>query len=134
MRVSASLVAATVVLAGSAGIVAATEVPEMVQTSVGQLIMVKFPGNPRAGYKWRLNRQQSEGLALVSVDEVGWIMAPEGSSIYFDKPSVLNVAIKGMVAGEAALAFDYYRTWGSRNRVRTSIVKVIVIPAEEAAK
>ena len=105
----------------------------MIKTSVGQLVMLKLPGNPRAGYKWQLNKEKSKGLKLVTVDQIGWIMAPEARSMFFTKASILNVGVTGLKAGEADLAFDYYRTWGTHTSVRTSIVKVIVAPQSKTA-
>lgn len=128
MRLTSLILAAGIAVTAPSAVAASQEVPKMIKTSVGKLVMLKLPGNPRAGYKWQLNKKKSKGLKLVTVDQIGWIMAPEARSMFFSKASILNVGVKGLKAGEANLAFDYYRTWGSQTSVRTSMVKVIVEP------
>ena len=134
MARSAALLAAPVIMASAFGTVSAAEVTDVLETSVGQQTMLKLPGNPRAGYRWQLNAGQSSGLNLVRVDQVGWIMAPAGRSIFFSQPSTLNVNIEGLAAGEANLTFDYFRTVGTLKKVKTSTVRVVVKPAAAKPK
>ena len=98
------------------------------ETKVGEMLFIKLPGNPKAGYKWRLNKDLSTGLDLVSVDQIGWLMAPEERSIFFPRRSVLNVFVQAKASGQANLAFDYYRRIGGRILSTTSIVRVIIKP------
>lgn len=107
---------------------------KVLETRVGQLVMLKLPGNPRAGYRWQLNTGKSSGLERVSVDQVGWIMAPEGRSMFFSTPSTLNISITGKAPGVADLVFDYFRTWGETASARSTSVKVIVAPAKTARR
>jgi predicted secreted protein len=128
MRLRSIILAVALAAAAPAAGRAEIEVPESVETSVGQMVLLKLPGNPRAGYRWLFNKEQSTGLEFVTVDPIGWIMAPEGHSIFFSDPSIMNIAIERNAAGEAAVAFDYLRTWGNVRVVRTITVKVIVQP------
>ncbi len=130
MRISSIMLAALVIFAGSIATRAATVIPETMELSVGEIVMLKLPGNRRAGYRWMLNKTLSRGLDLVTVDQVGWIMAPEAKTLFLRKTlSVLNIAVRGRAAGEADLAFDYYRFWGNRATIKTITIKVIVRPA-----
>lgn len=134
MRACRSLLAAAAIVAAAASPLTGAEAGQVHDTHVGGVFMLKLPGNPTGGYRWRLNVEQSRGLDLVDVQQVGWIMAPEAPSLFFRQNSTLNVAVRGKAAGEATLAFDYYRTWGSRAGVRTTLVLVRIKPAEIARK
>ncbi len=134
MARSATRIAALIVLVTACGPVSAAEVPDRVETRVGQRTMLKLPGNPKAGFKWRFNAKQSSGLELVRVKQVGWIMAPERTSFLFGQlPSVLNVSIEALAAGEANLAFDYFRNWSNRTWLKTSTIRVVIKPAAAPA-
>jgi len=109
----------------------AAKQPKIIQTSetkVGEMLFIKLPGNPKAGYKWRLNKDLSSGLDLVTVDQIGWLMAPKGRSMFFQTQSVLNVSVLAKASGQADLAFDYYRRIGGRTLSSTSMVRVIIKP------
>ncbi len=98
------------------------------ETKVGDVVFLKLPGNPKAGYKWRLNKDLSKGLDLVSVDQIGWLIAPKGKSMFFQSQSVLNVSVKAKASGQADLAFDYFRRISGSTFVKTSLVRVIIKP------
>lgn len=105
---------------------------DVLQTSeakVGEVVFFKLPGNPKAGYKWRLNKGLSKGLDLVSVDLIGWLIAPKGKSMFFQQQSVMNVSVRAKAFGQASLAFDYYRSSGGRVFTKTSMVQLIIKPA-----
>jgi len=128
------LITAGLVIAGSASVRAADNDPLFFKTHVGTQLMLKLPGNPKAGYKWKLSPQKSTGLALVEVDFIGWLMAPGRRSVYFRKNSIQNINIVAKAEGEAILAFEYYRTWGNRAKLRTRMVTVTIKPAKTAQK
>lgn len=134
MRHSGYFLAAALAAAAGAAPLQAAASPQIKETRVGGTLVLKLPGNPRAGYKWQLNAEQSRGLDIVDVKQIGWILAPEGRSMFFRKESILNVAVQAKSPGEASLAFDYFRTWGNRMTVRTTTVRVIVKPAETARR
>ena len=48
--------------------------------------------------------------------------------MFFQQRSVLNVSVRAKAAGQAHLAFDYYRTLGGRTYSKTSLVRVIIKP------
>lgn len=113
---------------------AAQKVPEVIQTSevtVGDISFVKLPGNPDLGYKWRVNRERSRGLDRVKVEKIGWLKAPQERALFAEARSRLNVLLTGKSAGQADVAFDYYRSFGGRIISRTSIVRVTVKPKAE---
>ncbi|GBE43367.1 chagasin family peptidase inhibitor I42 [bacterium BMS3Bbin10] len=105
-----------------------TRIIQTLETRTGEIVFLKLPGNPSVGYKWRLNKDLSKGLDLVKVDEIGWFMAQKGRSMFFQEQSMLNVAVRALSAGQADLAFDYYRRMGGRTYTRTSIVRVVIKP------
>lgn len=122
---------AMLLLVSASGSASAAENPEIILTSetkVGEVLFVKLPGNPQEGYKWRLNKELSTGLDLVSVDQIGWLMAPKVKSMFFQQQSVLNVAVRAMSSGQALLAFDYYRRYSGYTYSKTSMVRVIIKP------
>lgn len=105
--------------------------PEIINTSevsVGDIAFVKLPGNPDLGYKWRLNREMSRGLERVAVEKIGWLKQPQERSLFAKARSRLNVLLTGKSAGQADIAFDYYRYFGGRIISKTSIVRVNVKP------
>lgn len=102
--------------------------------TVGELLLLKLRGNPSAGDKWRLNEEQSKGLDLVAVDQVGWIMAPEAQSIFFQKHSILNVSVMPKAPGRAELAFDRHRTYGRHAMVNTTVIRVVIEPKKTASR
>ena len=130
MRALLAITAMLVLVSGPVTTHAANQL-KIIQTSetkVGEILFIKLPGNPKAGYKWRLNKDLSTGLDLVTVDQIGWLMAPEGRSMFFQTQSVLNVSVQAKASGQADLAFDYYRQVGGRTLSSTSMVRVIIKP------
>lgn len=111
-------------------VLAASDGAEAKEARVGQPLILKFPGNREAGYRWRLNEEKSSGLDLVEVDQVAWTIPNdnESRSIFFSSPSVLSFRVVPKAAGEADLAFDYFRTWGNKPYVRTQNVRVTISP------
>ena len=109
----------------------AQKVPEVIKTSevtVGGIAFVKLPGNPDLGYKWRVNPERSRGLERVKVEKIGWLKAPQERALFAEARSRLNVLLTGQAAGQADVAFDYYRSFGGRVISKTSIVRVTVKP------
>ena len=132
MRPTLAIIAMLLLASGSgSGSANAAEDPQIILTSetkVGEVVFVKLPGNPQEGYKWRLNKELSTGLDLVSVDQIGWLMAPKVKSMFFQQQSVLNVSVRAKASGRAHLAFDYYRRYSGYTYSKTSMVRVIIKP------
>lgn len=101
---------------------------ETVEGKVGQTLFVKLPGNPSAGYGWQLNKGRSNGLNLVEVDMLGWLLVKKGRPIFFMPQSAMNVAVHPKSPGKAELAFDYSRQLGGRTYTTTSMVRVLIHP------
>jgi predicted secreted protein len=130
MRPTLAIIAMLLLASGS-GSANAAEDPQIILTSetkVGDVVFVKLPGNPQEGYKWRLNKELSTGLDLVSVDQIGWLMAPKVKSMFYQPKSVLNVSVRARASGQADLAFDYYRKYSGYTYSKTSMVRVIIKP------
>ena len=130
MRPTLAIIAMLLLASGS-GSANASEDPQIILTSetkVGEVVFVKLPGNPQEGYKWRLNKELSKGLDLVSVDQIGWLMAPKVKSMFYQPKSVLNVSVRARASGQADLAFDYYRRYSGYTYSKTSLVRVNIKP------
>jgi predicted secreted protein len=125
------MIAAMLTFVSGPGTAIATKKIKIIQTSetkVGEVLFLKLPGNPKGGYKWRLNKELSKGLDLVAVNQIGWIMAPTEKSMFFQNQNVLNVSVRANSSGQADLAFDYYRYAGGRMISKTSMVRGIIKP------
>jgi len=126
------IVAIALLVSGPAASLCAKEVKiiQTLEAKAGGLIFLKLPGDPSVGYKWRLNKKLSKGLNLVELDQLGWLVQ-QRRSIFFPvqrAQGVQNIAVWAKAAGQADLAFDYYRRLGGRTYSRTSIVRVIISP------
>ena len=106
----------------------APRIIQTVETTAGEVVFFKLPGNPSAGYNWKLNKRLSTGLDLVKVDQLGWLLAQKGKNFFIQEQSVQNIAVWAKTSGQADLAFDYFRKMGGRRYTRTSIVRVIIKP------
>ena len=113
----------------------APQIIQTLETTAGQVVFFKLPGNPSAGYNWKLNKDLSTGLELVKVDELGWLLAQkkrsfffQTQSVFFQAQSVQNIAVWAKASGQADLAFDYFRKIAGRRYTKTSIVRVIIKP------
>ncbi len=98
------------------------------ESQVGEIVFFKLPGDPKAGYKWRFNKEFSTGSNLVDVNQLGWLMAEKGKSMFFQQQSKMNVAVRTKAAGQADLAFDYSRKLGGRTYTKTVIVRILIKP------
>ena len=132
MRRLMLIVAIALLVSGPAASLCAKEVKiiQTLEAKAGGLIFLKLPGDPSVGYKWRLNKKLSKGLNLVELDQLGWLVQ-QRRSIFFHvqrAQGVQNIAVWAKAAGQADLAFDYYRRLGGRTYSRTSIVRVIISP------
>ena len=101
---------------------------------VGQIFLLKFPGNRDGGYHWRLNEAKSTGLHLVTVKDVGWTIHGNQGSILFRKPSVMRISVLPKAPGQARLVFDYVRKWGSGSPLKTELVRLVISPESVAAR
>lgn len=126
------LIAAAIMLVLGPGAPAWAKQLKLVQTleaKTGEIVFFKLPGDPSVGYKWRLNTDLSKGLDLVTVEQIGWLIAQKGQSMFFQQEqSKLNIAVRTLAAGQVDLAFDYYRRFGGRIYTTTSVVRVIIKP------
>jgi len=109
---------------------AAVEIDPTQDARVGQMLILKFPGNRRAGYRWALNEEKSSGLDLIDVDQIAWTIPNDDNvrSMFFRNHSVLSIRLMPKATGEANLAFDYFRLWGNRPFVKTHMVRVTITP------
>jgi len=123
------IVTFAMLVSGPAASVCAKE-PKIIRTveaKAGGIMFLKLPGDPSVGYKWRLNKKLSKGLNLVEVLQLGWLVQKR-RSFFIRAQSVQNIAVRTKTAGQADLAFDYYRRMAGQTYSRTSIVRVIIEP------
>ncbi|MGE0612869.1 MAG: protease inhibitor I42 family protein [Hyphomicrobiales bacterium] len=122
------LICALALLAGPA----LAEPSDIRHARVGEVVMLKLPGNPKAGYRWQLSSANSRGLDLVKVDQLGWILSEEGRSMFFKQESLLNVAVHANAPGTADITFEYWRATAAPLLIRSTTTRV-VIAAKSAA-
>ncbi len=79
------------------------------QVSVAENLVLHLEGKPAMGFVWRLDRDRSEGLDLVTVKELGWSFAARRGSASFTKPGILRYLVVGKRPGKARLVFEYRR-------------------------
>ncbi len=79
------------------------------QTAVAENLVLHLEGKPAMGFVWRLARESSSGLNLVSVEELGWSFAAGRGSASFTKPGILRYLVVGKRPGKARLVFEYRR-------------------------
>ena len=102
---------------------------------MGKLLLLKFPGDREAGFRWRFDKERSTGLDLVTVKEIGWTIPPKRKSFFFRRqPSIMTFSVMPEAPGRADLAFEYARLWGGRLQVMTKVVRVVIRPAAVAAR
>lgn len=126
-----TIIAAIIMLVSGPAAPAGAKAPKIIQTletTAGEVLFLKLPGDPTAGYSWKLNARLSTGLNLVKVDPLGWLLAQQRQSFFFRAQSVMNIAIWARASGQAHLAFDYIRRTGGRRYVTTSVVRIIIKP------
>lgn len=98
------------------------------QAKVGDVVLLKLPGDPKAGFRWQLSPANSRGLDLVKVDQVGWVIAEEGKSFFFKRESLLTVAVHAKAPGMADITFEYWRATANPLRVRSTTTRVVITP------
>ena len=91
---------------------------------VGQVLVLKFPGNHQGGYRWLLNRTRSTGLDRVTVKDLGWTIHGDRGSILTRKASVMRISVMPNIPGQATLAFDYVLAGYGRRAFRTKVIRL----------
>lgn len=122
------LAAATIAAALAEPTQAGPQADEELRAVVGQPVVLKFPGNRDAGYRWTYNPEQSRGAHLVEVQQLGWTISNERGSLLYPKPQTLNVSVTPKAPGEAVLAFEYLANWGNRTFVKSRTVRLLIGP------
>ena len=101
---------------------------------VGEIFLLKFPGNRDGGYLWRLNKEKSTGLERVAVKDVGWTIHQSGGSILFRKASVMSISVLPKAPGKARLVFEYVRHWSHQRALKTEFVQMTIRPKNVAVR
>ena len=118
--------------AAPAPVVIADEKDETRSARVGELIILRLPGNREGGFRWRLDKTKSKGLENVEVKPIGWTIQPDnGGSLFFRRElPIMSMSVLPKAAGQAEIAFEYYRLWNTRPNFqpRTKYVRVTIKP------
>ncbi len=97
------------------------------QARVGEMLILRLPGNREGGFRWRIVREKSVGLENVEVKPIGWTTKPDSQkSMFFRELPIMSVSVLPKSAGQAKIAFEYYRIYHTRPNFqpRTKFVRV----------
>lgn len=133
MRTMFAVVLMVAVLAKPAGAGETQTITDVKEIHVGQEFILDFPGNRVAAQRWRLIKSKSQGLELVDVDPIGWILSAEGSTLFGNNDRMrFRVLAKGV--GQADLTFEHnYRGWANKYHVRWETIRIVIKPSAEHA-
>lgn len=110
------------------GIKIEPEGPTIVKSRRGQTHTAGFLGTPGGGYAWKLNKEQSKGLDLVGIEDLGWsaLVVPGISEQLTGGPAVQRFQVKSNKPGKALLVFDYARPWETKPPARQKIIDITI--------
>jgi len=97
------------------------------QARVGEMLILRLPGNREGGFRWRIDRKKSTGLENVEVKPIGWMTKPNSQkSMFFRELPVMSISVLPKSAGQAKIALEYYRIYHTRPNFqpRTKFVRV----------
>lgn len=101
------------------------------QARVGEMLILRLPGNREGGFRWRIVREKSDGLENVEVKPIGWMTKPDSQkSMFFRELPVMSISVLPTAAGQAKIALEYYRIYHTRPNYqpRTKFVRVHIKP------
>ncbi len=107
--------------------VLADNADETRQARVGEMLILRLPGNREGGFRWRIDRKKSTGLENVEVKPIGWMTKPNSQkSMFFRELPVMSISVLPKSAGKAKIALEYYRIYHTRPNFqpRTKFVQV----------
>ena len=90
--------------------VRAEETSDTIRLVVGAARTIELGENPSTGYGWRLNESMSRNLALVSVNDAGFVPRPTDRPLV-GAPGMRRYRITARGPGTAVAVFDYVRPW-----------------------
>lgn len=91
-------------------LVALPAMAQPIDAKAGKPVTLHLDGNPSTGYTWQLVEDESSGLDLVELQDLGWSKA-EDSSAKVGSPQVLSIEVTPLQAGDATLVYGYLRPW-----------------------
>lgn len=97
------------------------------QARVGEMLILRLPGNREGGFRWRIDREKSDGLENVEVKPIGWMTKPNSQkSLFFRELPVMSISVLPKSAGKAKIALEYYRIYHTRPNFqpRTKFVRL----------
>ena len=102
---------------------------EQIKAQVGEMLIVRLPGQPDSGYKWRINTAESLGRDLVLVRELGWTYKEVRGSFTVQHVGILRYTVETKAPGKALLVFEYLRMVPEPPRGRRRMFEIDIAPA-----
>ncbi len=99
-----------------------------ISTRVGQMLILKLPGQPDSGYRWRMIAEESQGRELVNVRELGWTFQRSQGLFSVREVGTLRYTVETRAAGKAYLVFEYRRMVPEPPPGRRRIVEIDIAP------
>lgn len=98
------------------------------EAKVGQTLILKLPGLPDSGYKWRMITAESQGQDLVDIRELGWTYHLSRGYFTVRKVGILRYTVETRAPGKALLVFEYRRMVPEPPPGRRHIVEIDIRP------
>ena len=122
MKKSIFVCAAMVASLLCAGAATATQSSgQIVRLSAGAAVTTVLVENPSTGYRWQLNKAQSDNLGIVQITDAGY---RAGSNRRVGAAGTHRWRIKALAPGSARVVFDYARSWEHGPPARRHTVRV----------
>ena len=102
---------------------------EQIKAQVGEMLIVRLPGQPDSGYKWRMNVAESHGQDLVLVRELGWTYKEVRGSFTVRHVGILRYTVETKAPGKALLIFEYLRSVPEPPPGRRRMFEIDIAPA-----
>jgi len=96
-----------VFIAGSAHAKDSANDIEVKEVQLGQYLILGFKGNRVALHRWRLIKSDSQGLDLLDVSELGWIISSKDNKSMFSAHDTIRFHILPKAEGQANLVFQH---------------------------
>ena len=108
---------------------------EIKEAQVGQFFILGFKGNRAALHRWRLIKADSQGLDLLDVSELGWIISSKDDQTLFSANDTNRFHILPKAEGQADLIFQHnYRNVRGRNVFKRKTIRINIHAKAALAK
>ena len=100
---------------------------EIKEVQVGQVLILNFMGNKAAVHRWRLIKADSQGLDLLEVSELGWIISSKAKKSMFSAHDTIRFHILPKAEGQADLVFKHnYRNTRGNFLFKHKTIRIII--------